>query len=182
MKKYNLIKRIKFWIRFPTLFAPYNFCMKIFRKLKDIYWQLTDKCFIDYPPFYQCCCKCNSHFPVIKYIKGKNKIMGYVCLMPLHYDKDDPQPYACHSRKHSVGCECFSKKDVKDSYGWISVEERYPTETDECIEVCKPAYKDTNGTLTWQTSYQDYYHPSTEEWQFEQGWTHWRHQRPLPRE
>jgi len=63
------------------------------------------KCQLNEPPFYQCCCVCESNLTVMNDYK---KTGEYVCIVFYEMEKENSKnAYAIKNTKHSCGCEMW---------------------------------------------------------------------------
>lgn len=71
-----------------------------------------NECWINKPPFYQCCCQCENHIEDKHHPSTTDKSMsehkGWICLWPFH---EEPKRIAFSGwPEHSCGCELFIKR------------------------------------------------------------------------
>ena len=64
------------------------------------------KCQLNEPPFYQCCCVCESQRKVLDEVSDKFK-GKYVCTIFFEMAKDDEEKPVLECSKHSCGCEMW---------------------------------------------------------------------------
>jgi hypothetical protein len=71
-----------------------------------------NKCQLDNPPFYQCCCQCYNRAGLLEDTNVEGLIItqhtGFVCTLRLH-DYEAVEVIA----EHSCGCECFDDRRLE---------------------------------------------------------------------
>ena len=75
---------------------------------------MDPRCCLNEPPFYQCCCMCVNHFPVMSHPchdgRDIDNINSYVCVITDLSGGHNIEKIFMNS-EHSVGCELFRATD-----------------------------------------------------------------------
>jgi len=75
---------------------------------------MNDACWLEEGPFYQCCCRCVNHFPVMSHPwhdgKDIDNINSYVCVCT-DLSGEHKIEKIFMSSEHSVGCELYQDID-----------------------------------------------------------------------
>ena len=64
-----------------------------------------NKCQLNNPPFYQCCCVCESQRKVMGHTKFTGK---YVCSIFFEMAKENEEKFIIENTKHCCGCEMWN--------------------------------------------------------------------------